>query len=205
MKQQKWNSTTRKFYVGLVVILLCFVGSIWLVVQEQGTTSDDMDEMLRKYTGRQYRKVWEKLVDATIDYYSGNLHDWAKYTIKFEEGTEQYKVQYVPGHLLFVERSSPNVIGSYDGMDYVSVFVDYAFGMERIYYLTISDECDETLVYYSNEIDELPEDADIIRDANDTMQVVKDKLGLIEESPTYLKATKDGFLLLNKLIEDLCC
>ena len=31
------------------------------------------------------------------------------------------------------------------------------------------------------------------------------KLGLIEESPTYLKATKDGFLLLNKLIEDLCC
>ena len=83
MKQQKRNSTTRNFYVGLVVILLCFVGSIWLVVQEQGTTSDDMDEMLRKYTGRQYRKVWEKLVDATIDYYSGNLHDWAEYTIKF--------------------------------------------------------------------------------------------------------------------------
>ena len=194
MKQQKWNSTTRKFYVGLVVILLCFVGSIWLVVQEQGTTSDDMDEMLRKYTGRQYRKVWEKLVDATIDYYSGNLHDWAKYTIEFEEGTEQYEVQYVPGHLLLVERSSPNVIGNYDGMDYVSVFVDYAFGMECIYYLTISDECDEMRVYYLNEIEELPKDADIVHDANDTMQVVKDKLGLIE---AYHKNTKKPYLYLS--------
>lgn len=31
------------------------------------------------------------------------------------------------------------------------------------------------------------------------------KLGLIEESPTYLKATQEGFLVLNKIIEDLCC
>lgn len=29
-------------------------------------------------------------------------------------------------------------------------------------------------------------------------------LGLIEENDNYLKATKDGFLLLNKIIEDLC-
>ena len=79
-------------------------------------------------------------------------------------------------------------------MDYVSVFADYSLDSERIYYLTISDECDETLVYYSNEIDELPEDADIIRDANDTLQVVKDKLDLIE---AHYKNTKKPYLYLS--------
>ena len=30
-------------------------------------------------------------------------------------------------------------------------------------------------------------------------------LGLLEERNTYIKATKEGFLVLNKIIEDLCC
>lgn len=184
MKQQKRNSITRNFYVGLVVILLCFVGSIWLVSQRQVALpmSDNTEEMVNEYIRWQYVKDWEKLIGATVKYYSGSLHEWASYTIEFEEAENYYTVNYAPrGGSVIMSCESPNVIGQHDGIDYVYMEFLYDLETKTASYFVLIDKNEEGAVYYPCDMYYVPSDADIRKKAEKTVQFFMSKINIIAE------------------------
>lgn len=186
MKRQKWNFTTRKFYLGVILILLCFACGVWLIGVRKAALpmSTQKAEMIKTYVDWLYEKDWENIIGATVKYDSGSLHDWEYFNIEFDEGAEHYEIYHAPGHVIHIKRSGSDVIGSFEGIEYVSMDVSLIayFSLsdeDEIDQIIIADEHGESFWYSISELNELPVDATIFRDADDTLQIVNNKIELI--------------------------
>lgn len=188
---KKWNFKSGLFYIGVVVILLCSVGIIWLVANKKAnmSTTSKLSELPWEYLSWYYINDWEETVGATVDYKPGDSGETAKYIIEFDEGAEHYRIVYRPGKSAYISRECPYAIGSCEGNNYINMSTQYVIDSDYIWDIFILYENGDSELYYPYELYELSEKETLSQAQIHIWDALRDKIDIIakqQNKDTYI-------------------